>query len=104
MKVNPELGNVINIITKEKDSEYKKKTQDVRSQDRIADIVSVENKQASVSRVENVEEAKRILSSVTRVENVEEAKRILSSVTKGIENVSSGLYSLNYQRVSKVIS
>jgi ArsR family metal-binding transcriptional regulator len=88
MKVNPELGNVINIITKEKDSEYNKKTQDVRSQDRIADIVSVENKQASVSRVENVEEA----------------KRILSSVTKGIENVSSGLYSLNYQRVSKVIS
>jgi ArsR family metal-binding transcriptional regulator len=88
MKVNPELGNVINIITKEKDSEYKKKTQDVRSQDRIEDIVSVENKQASVSRVENVEEA----------------KRILSSVTKGIENVSSGLYSIDYQRVSKVIS
>ena len=88
MKVNPEMGNVINIITKEKDAEFKKKTQDVRSQDRIEDIVSVENKQASVSRVENVEEA----------------KRILSSVTKGIENVSSGLYSLNYQRVSKVIS
>jgi ArsR family metal-binding transcriptional regulator len=88
MKVNPELGNVINLITKEKDSEYKKKTQDVRSQDRIADIVSVENKQASGSRVENVEEA----------------KRILSYVTKGIENVSSRLYSLDYQRVSKVIS
>jgi hypothetical protein len=88
MKVNPELGNVINIITKEKDTEYKKKTQDVRSQNRIADIVSVENKQASGSRVENVEEA----------------KKILSSVTKGIENVSSGLYSLDYQRVSKVIS
>ena len=88
MKVNPELGNVINIITKEKDSQYKKKTQDVRSQDRIADIVSVENKQASGSRVENVEEA----------------KKILSYVTKNIENVSSGLYSLNYQRVSKVIS
>ena len=88
MKVNPELGNVINIITKEKDSEYKKKTQDVRSQDRIADIVSVENKQASASRVENVEEA----------------KKILSYVTKGIENVSSGLYSLDYQRVSKVIN
>ena len=88
MKVNPELGNVINIITKEKDSQYKKKTQDVRSQDRIADIVSVENKQASGSQVENVEEA----------------KKILSYVTKNIENVSSGLYSLNYQRVSKVIS
>jgi diphthamide synthase (EF-2-diphthine--ammonia ligase) len=88
MKVNPELGNVINIVTKEKDSDYKKKTQDVRSQGRIADIVSVENKQASGSRVENVEEA----------------KKILSNVTKGLENVSSGLYSLNYQRVSKVIS
>jgi hypothetical protein len=87
MKVNPELGNVINIITKEKDSQYKK-TQDVRSQDRIEDIVSVENKQASGSRVENVEEA----------------KKILSYVTKGIENVSSGLYSLDYQRVSKVIN
>jgi hypothetical protein len=88
MKVNPELGNVINIITKEKDSEYKKKTQDVRSQDRIEDIVSVENKQASASRVENVEEA----------------KKILSYVTKDIENASSRLYNLDYQRVSKVIS
>ncbi|MCK7479736.1 MAG: hypothetical protein M0C28_22380 [Candidatus Moduliflexus flocculans] len=88
MKVNPELGNVINIITKEKDSEFKKRTQDVRSQDRIEDIVSVENKQAAASRVENVEEA----------------KKILSYVTKGIENVSSGLYSLDYQRVSKVIN
>jgi hypothetical protein len=88
MKVNPELGNVINIVTKEKESEYKKKTQDVRSQDRIADIVSVENKQASGSRVESVEEA----------------KKILTHVTKGIEKVSSDLYSLNYQRVSKVIS
>jgi hypothetical protein len=88
MKVNPELGNVINVITKEKDAEYKKKIQDLKSQDRIEDIVSVENKQASGSRVENVEEA----------------KKILSNVTKGIENVSSGLYRLNYQRVSKVIS
>jgi hypothetical protein len=88
MKVNPELGNVINVITKEKDTQYKQKTQDARSQDRIADIVSVENKQASGSRVENVEEA----------------KKILSYVTKNIENVSSGLYSLDYQRVSKAIS
>jgi hypothetical protein len=88
MKVNPELGNVINIISKEKDPEFKKRTQDVRSLDRIEDIVSVENKQASASRVENVEEA----------------KKILSYVTKGIENVSSGLFSLDYQRVSKVIN
>ena len=88
MKVNPELMNVINVTTKEKDSEYKKKTQDVQFKDRIADIVSVENKQASASRVENVEEA----------------KKILASVAKGIESVSSRLYSLDYQRVSKVIS
>ena len=88
MKVNPELMNVINVTTKEKDSEYKKKTQDIQFQDRIADIVSVENKQASASRVENVEEA----------------KKILASVAKGIESVSSRLYSLDYQRVSKVIS
>jgi hypothetical protein len=87
MKVNPELGNVINIINQEKDAQSKRKTQDVRSQDQIADIVSVENKQASGSRVESVDEA----------------KKILSQVTQGIEKVSSELYNLNYQRVSKVI-
>jgi hypothetical protein len=88
MKVNPELGNVINIVAREKDAEYKKRTQDVRAQDRIEDIVSVENKQASASRVDSVEEA----------------KKILSYVTKGIENVSSGLYNLDNQRVSKAIN
>jgi len=88
MKVNPEVGSVINIITKEKDAQNQKKTQDARSKDRIADIVSVENKQASRSRVENVDEA----------------KQILSNVTKDMEKSSSGLYNLNYQRVSKVIS
>lgn len=88
MKVNPELGNVINVITKEKEAQYQKKTQDARSQSRIADIVSVENKQASHSRVENVEDA----------------KEILSHVTKDMENSSSGLYNLNYQRISRIIS
>ncbi len=88
MKVNPELGNVINIISREKDAQYQKRSQDLRSQDQIEDIVSVENKQASRSRVENVEEA----------------KEILSYVTKGMEKVSSGLHSLDYQRVAKIIN
>lgn len=88
MKVNPELGNVINIITKEKDSQYQKRSQEARNQDRIADIVSVENKQASRSKVENVEEA----------------REILSLVTKGMENTSAGIHNLNYQRVAKIIS
>jgi len=88
MKVNPELGNVINIITKEKDAQYQKRSQDARSQDQIADIVSVENMQASRSRVESVEEA----------------KEILTYVTKGMENLSSGLHNLNYQRVARIIN
>ena len=88
MKVNPELGNVINIVTKGKDSQYQKKANDARSQDQVADIVSVENKQASRSRVENVEEAKKLLSDVTR----------------DMESASSGLYNLNFQRISQVVS
>lgn len=88
MKVNPELGNVINVITKEKDDQYAKRTQDAQARERIEDIVSVENKQAARSRVETVEEAKKILSFVTR----------------DMESVSSGLYNLNEQRVSRIIN
>ena len=88
MKVNPELGNVINVITKEKDEQYTRKTQDAQSRERIEDIVTVENKQASRSRVETVEEAKKILSYVTR----------------DMESVSSGLYNLNEYRISQIIN
>jgi len=88
MKVNPEIGSVVNIVNKDKDTQNQKKTKDASSQDQIADVVSVENKQASRSRVENVDEA----------------KQILSNVTKDMGKSSSGLYNLDYQSVSKVIS
>lgn len=88
MKVNPELGNVIKFVAKENTDQYTEKAQNARNQEEIADIVSVENKQASRSQVENVDEAKRILSLVTR----------------DMESVSSDLYNLNYQRVSQVIN
>ncbi len=88
MKVSPELGSVINIIKKEKDEQYQRKVQDDLAQERIEDIVSVENRQASRSRVESVDEARAILSSVTR----------------DMESVSSDLYKMNFQRVSKIIN
>lgn len=88
MKVNPEMVNVINIVNKEKDGQFQKRTQDAPFQGSVADIVSVENKQAAQSRIENVEEA----------------KRLLAHVTDNLENVSSGLYTLNQQRVASLLS
>lgn len=88
MKVSPEMGSVINVIKKGKEEQYQKKVQDDLAQERIEDIVTVENRQASRSRVESVEEA----------------REILSAVTKDMENVSSSLYKLNFQRVSKIIN
>ncbi|HOS97922.1 MAG TPA: hypothetical protein PLR71_04740 [Deltaproteobacteria bacterium] len=79
---------MINIIKKEKDEQYQRKVQDDLAQERIEDIVSVENRQASRSRVESVDEARAILSSVTR----------------DMESVSSDLYKMNFQRVSKIIN
>ncbi len=88
MKIHPEIANVVNIVTKDKDAQYQKKSQETRYQVGVADIISVENKQASRPRVENVEEA----------------KEILTQVTDNMENVSSELYSLNQQRIAKLIS
>jgi hypothetical protein len=88
MKIYPEIANVINILTKDKDDQYQKKLQDEQYHDSVADIVSVENKQASRPRVENVEEA----------------KAILTQVTENMENVSLDLYTLNLQRISNLIS
>lgn len=87
MKVNPELGNVIKMVAKETEEQYTRNTQDKGNHEKIEDIVSLENKKASRSRIENVEEA----------------KKILSFVTKDMESVSSGLYSLNFQRISRMI-
>lgn len=87
MKINPELGNVINLV--KKDESYQKKTQEKSElKDQVADIITVENKQASGSRVETVEQA----------------KNLLSDVTNEMEKYSVGLYNINNQRISSLIS
>jgi hypothetical protein len=86
MKINPEIANVVNVITKDKETQ--KKTEDERKLSKVSDIVSVENKQASRSRVENVEQA----------------KQLLGDVTKRLGNNSSELYNINSSRVSKLFS
>jgi response regulator RpfG family c-di-GMP phosphodiesterase len=86
MKITPEIANVINVVTKDKETQ--KKNEDERTLSKVADIVSVENKQASRSRVENVEEA----------------KQLLADVTKQLESTAVGLYNINSSRVSRIIS
>ncbi len=87
MKINSEISNVINLVKKEED--YQKKTREKEeSQDRVTDIVSVENRAASRSDVENVEEA-RVL---------------LSDVMKGMEKSTSSPHNLNQYRISQLIS
>jgi len=87
MKINPELGNIINLV--KKDESCQKKTQEKsETKDQVADIISVENKQASGSRLDTVEQA----------------KDLLTNVTKEIENYSVGLYNVNNQRISSLIS
>ncbi len=87
MKVNPEISSVINLVKKEEDFS-KKTTEKEESRDRVTDIVSIENKAASRSEVENVEEA-RVL---------------LSDVMKGMEESASSPHNLNQYRISQLIS
>ena len=87
MKINPEITSVINMVKKE--NGYQKKTQETpEQQQKVEDIVSVENTVASRSHVENVEEA----------------KALLSDVMKDIENNSEGVHELNQYRISRLIS
>jgi hypothetical protein len=88
MKINPEIANVINVVSKDKEAKGQKKTEDETKLSGMADIVTVENKQASRSKVENVEQA----------------KQLIEDVTKRLRDNSSGLYHLNSSRVSKLIS
>jgi hydroxylamine reductase (hybrid-cluster protein) len=88
MKVNPEIANVINVVSKDKEARDQKKIEDERKLGGMADVVTVENKQASRSKVENVEQA----------------KQVLDDVTKRLGESSAGLYHLNSSRVSKLIS
>jgi DNA polymerase III psi subunit len=87
MKINPELSSVVNLVKKEDD--YQKRSQERSdSQGKVADIISVENRAASGSRVENVEEA-RVL---------------LSDVMSSMENAASTVHNLNQHRISQLIS
>jgi hypothetical protein len=86
MKINSEMPSVINLV--KKDEEYQKKTRDQEGRSAVTDVVSVENKAAS--------------SSV--VESVEEARVLLSDVMKGMEKASSSVHNLNQFRISQLIS
>ncbi len=87
MKVNPEIGNVINIIRKESGDAAPKRADETRKRSGIEDVVSVENRQASKSSVDSVDEARELLSSVIR----------------DLGTVSADLYTLDVRRVSVMI-
>ncbi|HPW68169.1 MAG TPA: hypothetical protein PLA82_01785 [Deltaproteobacteria bacterium] len=87
MKINPEISNVINLV--KKDADHQKKTQEkVESQSRMEDIISVENRAASRSKAESVEEARELLADVMR----------------RMENLSADVHNLNQHRISQLIS
>lgn len=86
MKINPEIINNIHII--KQDQKADKKTQGVsKQQQKIADVISLENKHASKSHVDNVDQA----------------KTLLSKVLKDLPSNTSGLYDLNLQQVMSLI-
>jgi len=88
MKIGPEIANVINVVSKDKETKGQKKVEDERKPDGMTDVVTVENRHASRSQVENVEQA----------------KQLLDNVTKQLKETSSGLHQLDSSRVSKLIS
>jgi len=87
MKISSEMSGIINLVRK--DADYHKKTEDkAEGQRKVADIVTVENKAASRSHVENVEQA----------------RALLSEVMNGIGGSSPSLHSLNQYRIAQLIS
>lgn len=86
MKINSEMTSVINLI--KKDEEYQKRSGQSQGNTAVADKVTIENKAASRSPVETVDEA-RVL---------------LSDVMKGMANTSSSVHNLNQDRISQLVS
>ncbi|HHO75400.1 MAG TPA: hypothetical protein ENN05_03095 [Deltaproteobacteria bacterium] len=87
MKINAETSSVINMVNR--DSGYQKKSQDSREeQQKVADIISVEN----------------VAASRSNVDSVEEAKALLDDVLKNIDNSSGDIHNLNQSRISRLIS
>lgn len=85
MKVNPEASTVINIVKQSSPQPRKAESSDQKQ--RIADTITLENKQASTSRVQNVEEA----------------KNMLNQVVNDIQSSVSNLHSMNLERVINLI-
>lgn len=86
MKINPEAGTLINVVKNGEKPERKTVEANVQKQ-RIADSITLENRQASNNRVQNVEEA----------------KEILTQVVDSMPGQVSGLHNLNLQRVMNLI-
>lgn len=86
MKINPEAGTLINVLKQGEKPEKKTIDANVQKQ-KIADSISLENRQASNNKVQNVEDAKEILTQVVG--------NMPSQVT--------GLHTLNLQRVINLI-
>lgn len=87
MKVNPEVGNVINIIRKESGEQAPKRAQEAQKRTGIEDVVSLENRQASKPTLENVDEA----------------RSLLSQVIEDLESAPKDLYSLDARRISVML-
>jgi len=86
MKINPEAETLINVL--KQGDKLEKKTVEAKAQkQRIADSITLENRQASNNQVRNVEDA----------------KEILSQVVGGMQGQTSGLHTLNLQRVISLI-
>ncbi len=86
VKINPEIINNIHIM--KQDQKADKKTEGVdKQQQKAADIISLENKHASKSHVDNVDQA----------------KTLMSKVLKDLPSNTSGLYDLNLQRAINLV-
>ena len=65
MKISSEMPSVLNLV--KKDEEYRNRASDKGDgRSAVTDVVSVENKAASRSRVESVEEARALLTDVMK--------------------------------------
>jgi len=86
MKINPEAGTLINVL-KQGDKPEKKAVEANVQKQKIADSITLENRQASNNKVQNVEDA----------------KEILTQVVGNMHSQVSGLHTLNLQRVMNLI-
>jgi hypothetical protein len=86
MKINPDAETMINVL--KQGDKFEKKTLEARSQkQKIADSISIENRQASNNQVQNVEDA----------------KEVLTQVIGSLSDQASGVHALNLQRVMNLL-